>query len=168
MNQSFKSNFYFFNYLRSAFIRRIGSSKSHNFLNDSNLSFQDLNDTDYVSDNKVHNDYQVSNENGLTNRSLINLNLNKSYDTNNFNHSDGKSEFKFLKIIILKLLILKNYNTECKDLNQRLKELEKSNLHLKRMIQLVINDPVSSVEVKSRLSSASRINSIKNPLGPPV
>jgi hypothetical protein len=142
-------------------MRRIGSSKSYNFLNDSNLSFQDINETDCLPYNKINHENQVLNENGLTNRSFINL--NKSFDSNKYNQSEGKSHIKqyFKKILVFLSKI-------CEDLSQRLKELEKSNLHLKRMIQLVINDPVTSYEVKSRLSSASGSNFIKNPLGPPV
>lgn len=99
---------FFPDFLRSAFIRRIGNSKSYNFLNDSNLSFQDSNEKDYSSENNANQENQVSYENGLTNRSLINLNLNKSYDTNKFNHSDGKSINSYLIIITVLIYLLSN------------------------------------------------------------
>lgn len=57
-----------------------------------------------------------------------------------------------------------------KNATERIKDLEKNNLHLKRMLQLVLNDPSRSID---RIKSAAprllvhRAN-LRDPLGPPV
>jgi hypothetical protein len=57
-----------------------------------------------------------------------------------------------------------------KDNNERIRDLEKNNLHLKRMLQLVMNDPSRSID-RVR-SSAPRLlvhrQAIRDPLGPPT
>ncbi len=57
-----------------------------------------------------------------------------------------------------------------KNNNERIRELEKHNLHLKRMLQLVMNDPSRTID-RVR-SSAPRLlvhrQAIRDPLGPPT
>lgn len=54
--------------------------------------------------------------------------------------------------------------------NERIKELEQTNLNLRRMLDLVVTDPTNSTERIKTSNTRLLVNraATQNPLGPPV